>query len=85
MVGRDEWWKMIMTTFTACIEFDEETKLYVGIVPGVPGAHTQAASLDELRANLQEGLELCLEEQGKFSSFAPCQPRAVLTSPLRRR
>ena len=41
-----------MTTFTAYIEFDEETQLYVGVVPGVPGAHTQAPSLDELRANL---------------------------------
>jgi predicted RNase H-like HicB family nuclease len=51
-----------MTTLTAYIEFDEETKLYVGSVPGIPGAHTQAASLDELRANLQEVLELCLEE-----------------------
>jgi predicted RNase H-like HicB family nuclease len=50
-------------TFTAYIEFDEEASLYVGIVPGVPGAHSQAASLDELRANLQEVLELCLEEQ----------------------
>lgn len=53
-----------MTTFTAFIEFDEESRLYVGIVPGVPGAHTQASSLDELRANLQEVLELCLEEEG---------------------
>ena len=45
-------WKTLMTTFTAYIEFDEETQLYVGVVPGVPGAHTQAPSLDELRANL---------------------------------
>jgi predicted RNase H-like HicB family nuclease len=51
-----------MRTFTAYIEWDEETKLYVGIVPGVPGAHTQGATLDELQANLQEVLELCLEE-----------------------
>jgi predicted RNase H-like HicB family nuclease len=55
-----------MTTFTAYIEFDEETQLYVGVVPGVPGAHTQAASLDELRANLTEVLELCLEEEGEL-------------------
>ncbi|MGH6900276.1 MAG: type II toxin-antitoxin system HicB family antitoxin [Geminicoccaceae bacterium] len=54
-----------MTTFTAYIEFDEETKLYVGNVPGVPGAHTQASSLDELRANLQDVRELCLEEHGE--------------------
>jgi predicted RNase H-like HicB family nuclease len=53
-----------MTTLTAYIEFDEETQLYVGIVPGIPGAHTQAASLDELRSNLQEVLELCLQEGG---------------------
>ncbi len=51
-----------MKTFTAYIEWDAETNLYVGIVPAVPGAHTQAASLDELRENLKEVLELCLEE-----------------------
>jgi predicted RNase H-like HicB family nuclease len=58
--------KTMMTTFTAYIEFDEESKLYIGVVPGVTGAHTQASSLDELRANLQEVLELCLEEQGEL-------------------
>ena len=54
-----------MKTFTAYVEWDPETNLYVGIVPGVKGAHTQAASLDELRENLKEVLELCLEEHGK--------------------
>jgi predicted RNase H-like HicB family nuclease len=53
---------MGMRTFTAYIEWDPETKLYVGIVPGLTGAHTQAASLDELQKNLKEVLELCLEE-----------------------
>ena len=51
-----------MKTFTAYIEWDPATELYVGIVPGVPGAHTQGASLDELHKNLKEVLELCLEE-----------------------
>jgi len=51
-----------MRTFTAYMEWDPETKLYVGIVPGVSGAHTQAATLDELQKNLKEVLELCLEE-----------------------
>jgi len=51
-----------MRTFTAYIEWDPDTRLYVGIVPGIPGAHTQAASLDELHQNLKEVLELCLEE-----------------------
>jgi predicted RNase H-like HicB family nuclease len=48
--------------FTAFIEYDDDTKLYVGTIPNVPGAHTQAETLDELQRNLQEVLELCLEE-----------------------
>lgn len=51
-----------MKTFTAYIEWDPETRLYVGIVPGVAGAHTQGASLDELQQNLKEVLDLCLDE-----------------------
>lgn len=51
-----------MKTFTAYVEYDAETKLYVGTVPGIPGAHTQAESLDELRENLKEVLSLCLAE-----------------------
>ncbi|MBI5115427.1 type II toxin-antitoxin system HicB family antitoxin [Candidatus Poribacteria bacterium] len=51
-----------MRTFTAYVEWDPETKLYVGIVPGIAGAHTQGATLDELQKNLKEVLELCLED-----------------------
>ena len=51
-----------MKTFSAYVEWDPDTKLYVGIVPGIPGAHTQGASLDELQTNLKEVLELCLQE-----------------------
>jgi predicted RNase H-like HicB family nuclease len=57
----------IMTTLTAYIEWDEETGLYGGVVPGVPGTHTQGATLDELHANLKEVLALCLEEDGDLS------------------
>ncbi len=53
-----------MMTFSAYVEWDPETRLYVGVVPGVPGAHTQGATLDELNTNLKEVLELCLEEYG---------------------
>jgi predicted RNase H-like HicB family nuclease len=49
-------------TLTAYVEFDPETNLYVGIIPGIPGAHTQGATLDELQKNLREVLSLCLEE-----------------------
>jgi len=51
-----------MRTFSAYLDWDPETRLSVGTVPGIPGAHTQAATLDELRDNLQEVLELSLEE-----------------------
>ena len=60
-----------MTTFTAYVEWDPETNLYVGIVPGIAGAHTQASSLDELRENRKEVLELCLEEHGKRAEDIP--------------
>jgi predicted RNase H-like HicB family nuclease len=49
-------------TVAAVVEWDPESHLYVGSVPGLPGAHTQGATLDELQANLKEVVELCLEE-----------------------
>ena len=51
-----------MRKVTAYTEKDLETGLYVAIVPGIPGAHTQAENLDELQKNLKEVIELCLEE-----------------------
>ena len=51
-----------MKTFTAVIERDRETGLYVGWIPGLPGGHSQGETLDELRANLREVLELILED-----------------------
>jgi predicted RNase H-like HicB family nuclease len=43
-----------MKIFTAVVEICPETQLCVGYVPDFPGAHSQAATLDELRQNLQE-------------------------------
>jgi len=60
-----------MNTFTAYIEYDGESGLYVGSVPSVPGAHSQGATLDELRENLQEVLALCLEELGDERADLP--------------
>jgi predicted RNase H-like HicB family nuclease len=51
-----------MKNFTAVIERDADTGLYVGWVPGFSGAHSQGATLDELRSNLQEVIEMLLEE-----------------------
>jgi predicted RNase H-like HicB family nuclease len=43
-----------MNTFTAVVEKDFDTNLYVGYVPGFPGAHSQGETLDELQSNLSE-------------------------------
>lgn len=51
-----------MKTFTAVIEKCSETGLYVGYVPGFPGAHSQGTSLDELHQNLQEVVSMLLED-----------------------
>jgi predicted RNase H-like HicB family nuclease len=51
-----------MKVFTAVIERCPNTKLYVGYVPGFPGAHSQGESLDELNANLREVIEMLLED-----------------------
>ena len=53
---------MAKTVLMAYVERDAETGMYVGVVPGVRGAHTQGATLDELRANLEEVLALCVDE-----------------------
>jgi len=51
-----------MKTYTAIVERDPDTALYVGYVPGFPGAHSQAKTLDELNANLKEVIALLLED-----------------------
>ena len=51
-----------MHTYTAIIERCPDTRLYVGYVPGFPGAHSQGETLDELNANLREVIELLLED-----------------------
>ncbi|BBD62404.1 hypothetical protein NIES2109_52440 [Nostoc sp. HK-01] len=52
-----------MKTFTAIIERDPDTNLYVGYVPGFPGAHSQGETLDELNENLREVIEMLLEDE----------------------
>jgi predicted RNase H-like HicB family nuclease len=51
-----------MRTISVVIERDPETGLYVGYVPGWPGAHSQGESLDGLRRNLQEVVEMLLQD-----------------------
>lgn len=51
-----------MQTYMAIIEKCPDTGYYVGYVPNLPGAHTQAETLDELHQNLQEVIEMLLED-----------------------
>ena len=51
-----------MKSFTTVIERDAQTGLFIGYVPGWPGAHSQGATLEELRANLGEVVAMLLED-----------------------
>lgn len=48
--------------YTAVIERDSATGFYVAYAPDLPGADTQAATLEELQENLKEVVELVLED-----------------------
>lgn len=51
-----------MKPYTAVIEKDAATGLYIGWIPGFAGAHSQGESIDEPRANLKEVVEWLLED-----------------------
>jgi len=46
----------------AVVEKCPDPGLYVGYIPGFPGAHTRAETLDELQRNLREVIETLLED-----------------------
>jgi predicted RNase H-like HicB family nuclease len=52
----------VKNLYTAYIEKDTESGMYIGTVPGLPGAHTCADTIDELREKLEEVITLCIEE-----------------------
>jgi predicted RNase H-like HicB family nuclease len=51
-----------MRTYTAVIERDPDTGVYVGHIPGWPGAHSQGETLDQLQEHLREVIALLLED-----------------------
>ncbi len=51
-----------MRTFNVIVERDPDTGLLVGYVPGRPGAHSQAETLEALRRNLEEAVASPLED-----------------------
>ena len=51
-----------MKNFTAVIERCKDTGLFVGYIPGFPGAHSQGETLDELHKNLTEVVSMLLAD-----------------------
>lgn len=46
---------------TAVVERCPDTGLYVGYVPGFPGAHSQGETLEELNDNLKEAVAMTFD------------------------
>lgn len=61
------------------IERDPETGLFAGFVPGFPGAHSQGATIEELRDNPREVIAMLLEDAEPIleSEFIGIQTVAV--------
>ena len=51
-----------MDSYTAIVERCPDTGLFVGYIPGFPGAHSQGETLGELNANLREVVTLILDD-----------------------
>lgn len=51
-----------MRVFNFVVERDPATGLYVGYIPGWPGAHSQGGTPEELQENLREVVLMLLED-----------------------
>ena len=58
--------------FTVIIEQDEDG-IYVASVPELEGCHTQAKTLDELRARIKEAIQLYLEVESDLINEVPLE------------
>lgn len=61
----------IKNTYTAVIEKCPDTGLFVRYIPGIPGAHSQGATMEEIQKNLQEVLEMLLNIFFTPTSYEP--------------
>ncbi len=62
--------------------FQKVAEGYIGFVPELPGANTQGATLEEVRANLAEAVELVLEANRALAEEA-IKGKDVIREPLR--
>ena len=59
-------------TYTAVVERCPDTGLYIGYVPGFPGAHSQGETLEELNCNLKEVISMILDDGEPTTSPPSC-------------
>jgi predicted RNase H-like HicB family nuclease len=62
--------------------FEKVASGYIGFVEELPGANTQGATLDEVRANLAEAVQLVLEANRALAQEA-IAGKEVIREPLR--
>jgi len=62
--------------------FQKVAQGYIGFVEELPGANTQGATLDEVRANLAEAVQLVLEANRILAEEA-LRGKDVIREPLR--
>jgi len=58
----------MMKKFNIVVERDEDG-YYVASVPELPGCHTQAKTLDELRRRIEEAIKLYLEVEKEVADI----------------
>lgn len=57
--------------FMVYIQWDAESKMFIGTVPALPAAHSYAPTIELLRENMKEAIELVLEDHGESFEDMP--------------
>ena len=73
--------KGVTVTFQLTKVFKKVPEGYIGFVEELPGANTQADTLDEARVNLEEAIELVLEAN-RFLTEELIQDQDVIREPI---
>ena len=55
-----------MKVYSTVIERCSQTGLFVGFILGLPGAHSQGDTLDEVNHNLRDVITMLLEDGGLY-------------------
>jgi predicted RNase H-like HicB family nuclease len=74
-------YKGVTVTFQLTKVFKKVSEGYIGFVEELPGANTQADTLDEARVNLEEAIELVLEAN-RFLTEELLQDQDVIREPI---